>query len=232
MGVLLVAIAGPSSSGKTTVTDALHKLLPKSTVVHLDDFYLPDSQIPIDEASNVANWDCAEAIDWEKFSKYIHDLRELDGAILPVKPLEMEVSLNLSAEERKKAQKKADELLSQLKDTRLIFIDGFMLFHDANITRLFDKKLFFHAPYEVLKTRRESRPPYQTIEGTWVDPPNYFRDIVWPAYQDTHKNLFVDEDVTKELSQSAKKEGIKDILNDGTVPLFDLVSWAIENIIQ
>lgn len=230
MGVCLVALAGPSSSGKTTAVNALHVLLPQSTVVHLDDFYLPDSQIPIDTKTQVANWDCAEAIDWVKFKNYISDLRRSDGAILPVQPLELDLQLVLSQDEVARLHNEATDVASRLNGKRLIFVDGFMLFHDDDISRLFDVKLFFHAPYSVLKTRRESRPPYQTIEGTWEDPPHYFDKIVWPAYVESHKHLFIDNDVSKSLTKAARDMGINDIDNGNGRPLYELVEWALTQI--
>lgn len=34
------------------------------------------------------------------------------------------------------------------------------------------------------------------VEGAlWRDPPGYWEDIVWPAYVEAHKDLFVDGDV-------------------------------------
>ena len=52
-----------------------------------------------------------------------------------------------------------------------------MLFHDPSIIKLFDIKLFFHAPFDTLKSRREARKGYTTAEGFWVDPPNTFRKL-------------------------------------------------------
>lgn len=45
---LLVGISGPSSSGKTTLSRLLRDIFPASqlTILHLDDFYLTDAEIP------------------------------------------------------------------------------------------------------------------------------------------------------------------------------------------
>jgi len=41
-------------------------------------------------------------------------------------------------------------------------------------------------------------------EGSlWRDPPGYWEDIVYPAYLDAHKDLFVDGDVENEPLTSA-----------------------------
>lgn len=228
MSLVIVGIGGPSSSGKTTVARALHLLLPKATLIHLDDFYYPDDQIPNDLTHNVANWDCPEAIDWEKFSNYIKELRKSDGANLPVKSLEMDTPLRLGDKDVAELKPAVDAFLELISGKRLIFVEGFMLFHDEAILLLFDKKLFFHGPHTVLKDRRESRPGYQTIDGFWEDPPNYFDNIVWPEYKRTHKHLFENDNVETKLTEQSKQLGIADFNNDGTSNLLQMTRWALQ----
>ncbi|KAF3994036.1 hypothetical protein FT663_00056 [Candidozyma haemuli var. vulneris] len=228
MSLVIVGIGGPSSSGKTTVARALHSLLPKATLIHLDDFYYPDDQIPMDSSKNVENWDCPEAIDWEKFKAYIKELRSNDGASLPVKSLEMDTPLRLNDGDVAQLQSEVDTFLQSIEGKRLIFVEGFMLFHDREVSSLFDKKLFFHGPHDVLKERRESRPGYQTVDGFWEDPPNYFDNIVWPEYRRTHSHLFINGDVEGELNDESKQHGIADYSNDGTSNLVQLTQWALE----
>lgn len=230
MSLLIVGIGGPSSSGKTTVARALHTLLPNATLIHLDDFYYPDEQIPVDPVKKVANWDCPEAIDWDKFKQYMESVRLTDGAILPIESLEMDTPLKLQPSDVEKLKPEIDRLAEQINGKRLIFVEGFMLFHDHEICQMFDRKLFFHGPHKVLKERRESRPGYQTVDGFWEDPPNYFDDIVWPEYVRTHKHLFVDGDVEGQLTDQAKELGIANFSNDGSSDLLRMTNWALESI--
>lgn len=226
MKLVLVGIGGPSSSGKTTVAKALHSLYPASTLVHLDDFYFPDDQIPKDAEKGVENWDCADAIDWTKFEQYIEAVRKSNGATLPIESLELDPQLKLSEQEKQQLSSLAKDNLAS-PDYHFVFVDGFMLFHSEIIARLFDVKLFFRAPYAVLKARREARLGYNTVEGFWVDPPNYFDDIVWPEFVKSHKWLFEDEDVEKNLTKEARALGLADIVNDNSARLTDLIKWAI-----
>lgn len=226
MKLVLVGIGGPSSSGKTTVAKALHSLYPASTLVHLDDFYFPDEQIPVHPEKGVQNWDCAEAIDWSKFKQYIESVRRSNGASLPMESLEMDALLKLSAQETQKLSDLARGQISA-SEYHFVFVDGFMIFHSDEITRLFDVKLFFRAPYEVLKARREARLGYNTVEGFWVDPPHYFDDIVWPEFVESHRRLFVGQDVGKSLSGNARSEGLADIVNGNETTLMDLIVWAM-----
>lgn len=226
MKLVLVGIGGPSSSGKTTVAKALHSLYPTSTLVHLDDFYFPDEQIPVHPEKGIQNWDCADAIDWKKFKKYIESVRQSNGASLPIESLEMDALLKLTPEEAQGLSSMAHGQIPA-SEYHFVFVDGFMIFHSDEITRLFDVKLFFRAPYEVLKARREARLGYNTVEGFWVDPPNYFDDIVWPEFVRSHQRLFKDQDVGQSLTESARSEGLADIVNGETTNLIDLITWAI-----
>jgi len=90
---LLFALAGPTSSGKTTIATALSLIFAPSpsdtpstlgthplTIIHADDFYLPDSQIPTLE-NGTQDWDCPEALDLTRFISVLHTVR--DGGEVP-----------------------------------------------------------------------------------------------------------------------------------------------------
>lgn len=232
--VVLVALGGPSSSGKTTVAKSLKLLLPKNTMlIHLDDFYLTDSEIPIDKETGYQNWDCPEAIDFVKFVKCIKNLR--NGIASDIKSLEpSEADLKLLKPEESELLKKITQMSYKFKSKSIILVDGFMLFHDPAIINLFDVKLVFHAPFQTLKHRRESRSGYTTNEGFWVDPPDYFSKIVLPAYINSHKYLFKNGNVeNNEMEQSlVKKYNLVDMYNDDTIPLLNLVEKALDSILE
>lgn len=97
--LVLIALSGPSSSGKSTTAKALHKLFKGSKVVHLDDFYFPDDEIPVDPKTNEQNWDCSDAIDFEKFADYINGLKSNKTLTAQIHSLEDEADLQLSREE-------------------------------------------------------------------------------------------------------------------------------------
>jgi len=228
---LLVALGGPSSSGKTTVAKTLHALIEDSFLLHLDDFYLPDKQIPLDPATGVQNWDCVEAIDFDRFKKYIHQIKIGEELPKKIESLEGDVSLTLSTSEM--SQVKASIVDSNLDDFQLVFIDGFMLFHDPSLFSLFDINLFYYASFETLKVRRESRAGYNTVDGFWVDPPHYFEQIVWPAYEESHKYLFEGHDINAGLdSEVTESLGIQAIKNESGLGLYDLVSSSLKVIID
>lgn len=230
--IILVALSGPSSSGKSTTAKALHKLLEGSKIVHLDDFYYPDEQIPIDPETKEQNWDCPKAIDFEKFADYVHKLKSNACHTMQIDSLEIEADLQLTEEDTKHFRHKIETYKCILQGKTIVFIDGFMLFHDRKISNLFDIRLFFHASFETLKRRRESREGYNTVEGFWVDPPGYFDKLVWPEYIKNHQHLFENYDVNTNLNTYAKQElELFDIQNED-LTLYDLIDKSLDAILQ
>ncbi|CUM64122.1 uncharacterized protein PRCAT00001713001 [Priceomyces carsonii] len=228
--ILLVALGGPSSSGKTTCAKALYELLPRSIIVHEDDFYFPDDKIPVDHEKNIKNWDCPGAIDFEKFVRYITDIKKSQKFDNKIESLEIDSELKLSKEESKIIDDQIKEIPG-IEDTVVVLVDGFMLYHDPSICKLFDVKLFFYGSFETLKRRRESRQGYNTVAGFWVDPPNYFTDIVWPEFVKNHKYLFENEDVNCDLNDYARTDlTICSYKNDVGTSLRDLVEWSLQQI--
>eukprot|EP00048_Salpingoeca_helianthica_P019288 m.244656 g.244656 ORF g.244656 m.244656 type:complete len:176 (+) comp32191_c0_seq1:70-597(+) len=65
---LVVAIGGPSCSGKTSVCAQLASLR-SWAFIHQDDFYKPIEQIPTIPGSGAADWDCPEGIDWVRMDQ-------------------------------------------------------------------------------------------------------------------------------------------------------------------
>ena len=79
MTTLVVGIAGLSSSGKTTLARLLRSALqevsgPSALVVHQDDFYLPDSEVPVRD-DGLPDWDCAGALDWRGLRRVLEHIR-------------------------------------------------------------------------------------------------------------------------------------------------------------
>lgn len=230
--LVLIALSGPSSSGKSTTAKALHKLFKGSKVVHLDDFYFPDDEIPVDPKTNEQNWDCSDAIDFEKFADYINGLKSNKTLTAQIDSLEDEADLQLSREEINHFSYVINSYKHVLNDKVIVFVDGFMLYHDDKISSLFDIRLFFHAKYETLKTRRKSRAGYNTVGGFWVDPPEYFSRMVWPEYIKSHRHLFEKEDVNLKLNSHAKDDlELYDIQNED-LSLHDLIDLSLKIILD
>lgn len=196
---LLVGISGCSSSGKTTLARLLRDIFPRAFILHEDDFYKTDTEIPTHPEHQIADWDCLESINLPALKeafKYIHE----NGTIPPG---------FVSKEDKNKVGKVGvdRDIIDDLgwKASKWAFhdappiaiIDGFLLYSEGmkDIRDLFDVKLFLRTDYQTAKSRRQARAGYETIEGFWEDPPGYVDNIVWPNYVKDHAFLFKDGNV-------------------------------------
>ncbi|KAF9903079.1 ribosylnicotinamide kinase [Linnemannia zychae] len=175
-----------------TVSRYLRTILPNSTIVHQDDFYKPEIELPIDPKTGLANWDCPGAIDFPSLITTLQYVKQHgvfpDGfdSLEDKNPVgSKEVSEPIAEEVldrfRKDIMARIGGAQTQLT-TKFVILDGFMLYVDTELRDTIDVRFFLTAPYQILKDRRESRKGYATLEGYWVDPPGYFDDIVWPNY--------------------------------------------------
>ncbi|KAG1055489.1 hypothetical protein G6F43_002554 [Rhizopus delemar] len=183
--VYTIGIGGHSCSGKTTITRILKRILKNVVVVHQDDFYKFEDDVPIDKESQLANWDCPEAVDFDRLLDIVIYAKNNDGK-LPEGFHSYEEN-NLHDGSNQLDNETALELRQKLsgfieKDDRFIIVDGFMLYWDDRLIDELDCKISLKTSYETAKSRREERQGYHTQEGYWIDPPGYFDKIVWPEY--------------------------------------------------
>lgn len=55
--LVIVAIGGPTCSGKTTLSKHLATILPNATSLFQDDFAPPQEQVPYNDKYGVQDWD-------------------------------------------------------------------------------------------------------------------------------------------------------------------------------
>lgn len=206
---LLVGISGPSSSGKTTLSRLLRDIFPPSKlfILHLDDFYLTDGQIPV--KNGIQDWDCLESLNIPQLREALQYIKEHGKSPSWLVSKEDENSVGehgVSDADISRLRGEMESLLAAKKDwrdRRICIVDGFLLFSEEmhQIRSLFDVKLFLRTTYNTAKKRREARSGYVTLEGFWEDPPGYVDKIVWPNYVHDHKFLFENGDVEGQLCQ-------------------------------
>lgn len=167
MTVLVLAVSGASGTGKTTVCRALYKLLsssstqnlsraapeswPQVRLLHQDDFYLPERELPIKHIAHpgsaqpepVVNWDCPAALDLRAMRRVLQDYRSrADGSFSPAVAQEL-------AHRAKEGRNAIDDAIAiddatlrqvgeQLQEAvegrldGLLIVDGFMLHHSTS----------------------------------------------------------------------------------------------------
>ncbi|QIW98078.1 hypothetical protein AMS68_003596 [Peltaster fructicola] len=207
--VTLLGISGPSSSGKTTLARLLRSILLQgghhAFIIHEDDFYVTDQQIPIHEKTGLQDWDCIEAIDVGAFEQALRHIKD-HGASPP----------HLQSKEDQNSVGKVDiddrtitRLVNSSRATHLpqksvvAIIDGFLLYTPAleAVYSLMDVRMFLPLTRDLMISRRSARSGYVTLEGFWEDPPGYVEEVVWPNYAKDHAFLFNDGDVEGELKK-------------------------------
>ncbi|KAL9129826.1 MAG: hypothetical protein Q9217_001824 [Psora testacea] len=204
----LIALTGPTSSGKTTIATALADILSPFvdfTMIHADDFYRPDGEIPLNK-DGVQDWDCAGSLDMPKFRQTL--LQAKDGVGLPEGNFEdgahgSKGIITTPTIEQAKQEIEAwpQRLLKKMNRRPIVLVDGFLLIGESvreTLAPLFDLKILLRATFTAARARRARRNGYITLQGFWKDPPGYFEHVVWPNYVREHAWLFEDGDVEGE----------------------------------
>ncbi|KAI9665638.1 MAG: ribosylnicotinamide kinase [Bathelium mastoideum] len=250
---LLIALSGPSSSGKTTLARLLKRILPNANILHQDDFYLQDSQIPYRSVPkrnaengsietspsgdvityDIQDWDCVEALDIAALYDSLVYAKEYCS--LPnVKSIQDQNPIGPGGDVDpvvvEQLRQHILKVAPSLKQNFVVIIDGFMLFTNATreLLPLFDLKLLLRSTFLEAKRRREARAGYVTHDSFWEDPPFYVDDVVWPNYAREHAFLFENADVESELNEVVCRElGIDGMPKDCEGNLVKLAWWAV-----
>ncbi|KAL7941038.1 P-loop containing nucleoside triphosphate hydrolase protein [Trichoderma barbatum] len=200
---LIIALSGCSSSGKTTLARLLRDIFPSTFILHEDDFYRPETELPMKDG--LLDWDCPEAIDIPAMAEALSYIRNHASFPPTLDSKEDQNSVGkcpVSATTISALQTKVSSHLPpthplSASTLRLCLLDGFLLYPPsmAAIQPHLDVKIFLRASYERAKARREARDGYVTLEGFWADPPGYVDKIVWPNYVAEHSWMFENGDV-------------------------------------
>jgi len=200
----------------------------------------PQELVPFNQKYGVQDWDDASgAIEWPRLAAFLGEVKRL--GMLPDshkshdhlndnKPVP--VSDSIISRWRIQSENMVKERLEKHGE-RLVWaiVDGFLMYWDQRVIDELDIRIFLRVPHAVLKQRRHERHGYHTAEGSlWRDPPNYWENIVYPAYVRAHAEVFEGGDVEKGRPTD-KVPGL--ILFEGLeVDMKDMVSEAMEVILE
>lgn len=141
---MLIGIAGPSASGKSTLAAKLSDYFNSdgltSAVISLDDYYIDYTPLPKDEQS-MLNFDQPCAIDFNLFRKHLYKL--VRGSAIPkIKYLH--------------APNKRIYLEAKIEPSEIIIIEGLYALYDKQLLEKFDLKIFMDADiWKCLQRRLE-----------------------------------------------------------------------------
>ncbi len=140
--VILIAIAGGSGSGKTTVAQKIHEVFPDDSILICQDYYYKDlSHLPIEERAKI-NFDHPDSIEFSLLREQLIALKKGKEVSLPQYDFKTHSRLNKSLSASSK---------------KIIIVEGLHLLAVPEIKELFDLKLFVDASEDIRLIRRINR---------------------------------------------------------------------------
>jgi uridine kinase len=183
MKPLIIGVAGGSGSGKSTVARNVASALGTGSVafIDMDAYYLNFAHLSFDERRRM-NWDHPDAFDWELLLAHLARLAE--GA-----PIEKPV-YDFVTHARSPST-------VRIPPSRVVVVDGILLFTDPRIRQLCDVKVFVDAEPDIRLIRRirrdmakRGRPLEEILEQylstvqpmhlQFVEPTKRYADVIVP----------------------------------------------------
>ena len=141
--MLIIGIAGGTGSGKTTVVQQIINELPNQdvTVISQDSYYKATNNLPYEERTKI-NFDHPRAIDFKLLVEHLIELRAGNTIDQPV--------YSFAAHNRTKDTVKT-------KPSKVIIVEGILIFSKKKVRELLDIKVFVHADSDERLIRRLRR---------------------------------------------------------------------------
>jgi uridine kinase len=179
----VVAVAGGSGSGKTTVARAIGAALPKGASVTLeqDHYYRDRSDLPFEERVKV-NYDHPDAIEFELLQRHVDELVGLRGVDRP--------AYDFAAHARRTER-------VHLDPAPIVIVEGILALALPEVRARFDLKIFVDTDADIRLMRRIRRDLeergrsfaqvraqyYETVRPmhlAFVEPSKRFADVIVP----------------------------------------------------
>lgn len=173
--VYLICVTGSSRSGKSTLVYGLQEQFPELIeVIYFTDYQKPIEEVPVYEG--MKNWDCPEAIDFDKLFLDLTNLKEGRD----VKIMTKNEKYNPSYSENWKRTPHT------IKSKKIIFFEGYMALANEKVRELYDISIFLDlSTEERMKRRRTKKQNQEYIEKVlipmqkeYVESTKKFADIV------------------------------------------------------
>ncbi len=195
---VIIAVAGGSASGKTTVVNKIIEGFdPRDvTVIKHDDYYKDQSHIPMEERVKV-NYDHPFSLDNDLLFKHILDLIKGKDVVKPIYDFEHHTR---------------SEKTEVIQPTQILILEGILIMEDERIRELCDIKLFVEADDDlrfIRRLRRDMAERGRTLESVvhqylttvkpmhfaFIKPTKRYADIIIP--NDKDHTVAVDLIITK-----------------------------------
>lgn len=199
---LIIAVAGCSGSGKTSVSEGLKKHFgDDSVVISADSYYFGNNRIPN------GNFDHPAAIDFELLITHLIALKRCETIKVPVYDF--------------KTHGRTEEFI-EVTPKKMIIVEGILVLHPEKLRKLFDRAIFVNTDITVCRDRRVERDIVErgrTREGAlkqWEQVEECYHQHVKPGMEhativveNTTPNPSLEFDVTPLIEEITKKEASK-----------------------
>jgi len=183
---LIIGICGRSCCGKGSIVEYLAKENPNILYIKLDKFFKKHTP---EKYKGYDNWECNESLRWDRLIYSIKKLKEGKSTHIP-------------------SHRWTEEFDKKIYPRKIIIVEGFLLFTNAELVKLFDKKIFIDVSDINILHRRLIR------EGN-INGIDYIKNVVIPyskKYEDIQKknaDIIIDgnkskDEIIKELNKYLK----------------------------
>lgn len=180
---LVIGIAGGSGSGKTTITDFIRQELGSNvTVIMHDDYYRAHHELTLQERTRL-NYDHPDAYETTLLVEHLAALKRGETVQVPV--------YDFSIYDR-------TEKTTTVTPSRVIIVEGIMIFAEPELRRLMDVKVFVECDADVRILRRAKRDMLERdrslesvieqylsvvkpMHEAFVEPSKRFADVIVPT---------------------------------------------------
>ncbi len=178
---IIVAIAGGTGSGKTTLAEKIHTHFPESVLISQDSYYKDITHLSLEERS-LTNFDHPNALEFSLLREHLISLREGQSIEVPT------YDFSLHARTSK---------TTLIEPTNIIIVEGILLLAVPEVRDLFDLKVFVDTDSDERVLRRIARDieergrtlnsvcwQYLTtvkpMHDAFVEPSKKFADVIIP----------------------------------------------------
>jgi uridine kinase len=185
---MIIGIAGASGAGKSLLTQGLLAELTRQlgdgfcSVISEDCYYRRRDELSLEQREKV-NYDHPESFEFELLARHLEELRAGKDVDVPI--------YDYSAHNRKSET-------TRVTPTRLIILEGILIFYRPQLRKLLDLKVFVDVPLDICLTRRIRRDTAErgrTVDSVltqyeetvrpmyfeFVEPTKLFADLIVPG---------------------------------------------------
>lgn len=173
--VYLICVAGSTGSGKSTLVYGLQERFPELIeIIYFTDYQKDIKQVPV--CYGMKNWDCPEAIDFDKLFSDLMNLKEGKN----IKIMTKNEKYNPSYTENWK------RIPHTIKAKKIVFIEGYMALVSERVRELYDFSIFLDLSSEERMKRRRLKKQSQEyidkilipMQKRHVEPTKKFADLI------------------------------------------------------